>query len=605
MGLWGLLFIGGLVAWYGSELPSIIESPEFERRATKTIKDRDGYTIFHSGDIQGNQIDVNDLPSYVPTAFIAIEDRRFYSHFGIDPLGIARAFVQNSIQGRVVQGGSTITQQLAKNLFLSHDRTVKRKIQEVLLSIWLEREFSKDEILTTYLNRIYFGSGAYGIDAASQLYFQKPASSLKTEEAAMLAGLIKAPSRLSPKHNPDGATKRMNIVLQAMKDYTNSHDKGSQTTLKLSAPIVSQSSSHMGYFSDWVIDRSNDLIGHTSQDIVIETTLDKDTQTYAHSLLNKSLTELKGFNVTQGAILVADLDGNILAMVGGQNYRQSQFNRVTQAQRSMGSVFKPFIYLTAFEQGWSPDDQILDAPIKDGDYNPENFDGQYHGAVTLRDAFKKSLNTPSVRLIKETGLSSTIKTAQKTGIDSKLAKDLSLALGSSSASMYELVEAYGSFANSGQKFQLNGLHSIYSKDDEPLYIHKNYQGNKDIINADPVSKLNALLYETTQSGTAKHLKSLPFQTFGKTGTSQDYRDAWFIGYSSQYIAAIWLGNDNNRPMDKITGGGHPVKIWADIMTYVHKNDGQKYREREIPLSTQSEKSDKSSFSSMLNSLLSW
>ena len=616
IGLWGFLFASLLTAWYAAELPKIIESPHFERQSTHIILDRNNKIIRRYGDIQGNTIEVSQLPSYVPAAFIAIEDRRFYSHFGIDPIGLARAMATNLTKGHIAQGGSTITQQLAKNLFLTPDRTIKRKVQEVLLSFWLEQEFTKDEILSTYLNRVYFGAGAYGIDAASQVYFQKSANELNVEQAALLAGLLKAPSRLSPRSNPEGAQKRMRVVLAAMKDMgidTNSSHSSRHTAL----PVI-HNENHAGYFGDWISGQVNDITGHTSFDIRVRTTLDLELQEFCEKLLRDTVNANKDRHVSQGAIIVANLDGDILAMVGGVDYSKSQFNRAVQARRAPGSAFKPIVYLSAIEQGWKPSDQILDAPLdiqlktknKNGktNYDPSNFNNEYQGKVSLEYALTNSLNTAAVRLMQETGVKNTIDTARKTGITAPLERDLSLALGSSGVPMLDMLRTYGMFAKGGQPLDLHGVNTITTEDDTAtddasvIYERPAAPKTKQIFKSSSIRKLDHMLQLVTEEGTGKIIKQSSalsgIKTAGKTGTSQDYRDAWFIGYTDQYVAAIWLGNDDNSPMASITGGGAPARIWRDVMIEAHK------RKELAPLSS-SESGITDQFSTLLDRIVPW
>lgn len=568
--LWGCLFASLLTAWYAAELPKIIESPNIERRATRTIEDRSANVIVRTGDVIGNHVQVEMLPDYVPAAFIAIEDRRFYDHFGIDPLGIARAMVRNLLAGHIAQGGSTITQQTAKNLFLSRERTVKRKIQEALLSIWLESNFSKNEILTIYLNRIYYGAGAYGIDAASQIYFQKSATELTMNEAAMLAGIIKAPSRLSPHSNAEGARKRMNVVLAAMQDM------GMQTQQSSSAVLAklaqSESDDNMHYFGDWITDKSNDIIGHTSSDIVIKTTLDEKLQNTAHDILTQTLDNASASKVTQGAMLLANLDGEILAMIGGKNYSKSQFNRATQAKRPPGSTFKPIVYLAAFEQGWDAYDTILDAPITQGNYKPENYSGEYKGQVSLGEALKLSMNTATVRLADDIGIKEVMLTAKMSGIKTELNRDLSIALGSSGMSMFEMMNPYMMLARSGSPIDLYGIRAIHTNEGDVIYQHKAQPLKQAVFSAKAIDQLDQILKDVTRTGTGRAIGKLPFPAAGKTGTSQGYRDAWFIGYTDQYVAAIWVGNDDNSPMNNITGGNLPAKMWRELMIAAHNSE---------------------------------
>lgn len=405
-GLWALIIFGGVLAYYASELPGITQSASFERQSSITILDANGKVLTRYGEIKGNSVDITEMPPTLIQAVMAIEDRRFYSHFGIDLLGLARAMVVNMQAGGVVQGGSTITQQLAKNLFLSHDRTLKRKIQEAMLAIWLEHELTKDEIMSAYLNRVYLGSGTYGVDAAAMLYFDKSVTDLSLRESAIIAGLLKAPSRYSPRRNPNLANARADVVLMAMVDagyITDDQAKGISNIPPL-PPQKPGSANSMRYFTDWVVDGLDDLIGTPDTDLIVETTLVpaiQDTSENAiQNTLNKEGTEK---NVAQGAAIVMAHDGAVLSLVGGRDYNKSQFNRITQAVRQPGSAFKPIVYLTALQNGYTPATQVMDEEITTGRYRPENFGGKYYGLVNLETALTLSLNTVSYQIMKELG----------------------------------------------------------------------------------------------------------------------------------------------------------------------------------------------------------
>ena len=571
LGIWGLIALILLLGWYGAELPSITQKADFVRRSTIIIKAADGSIIGRYGDLKGNTVSLQDLPPHLPHAVIAIEDRRFYSHPGIDPIGLVRALAQNLLKGGVRQGGSTITQQLAKNLFLSHERTLKRKIQEAMLALWLEHELSKDEILSAYLNRVYLGSGAYGVDAAARRYFDKPASDVSLQEAAVLAGLLKAPSHYSPLHAPKAAYKRAQIVLQAMVRegfITQTQAENAKNVMVTSGIAQPLSQNRARYFTDWVISALDDLIGDSNDDLVIETTLEPALQNVAEASLVTLIQDFEtNKHVSQGAVLMMAPYGAVLAMVGGKDYSASQFNRVTQARRQPGSAFKPLVFLTAIEQGWRGSDMLQDAPFEaSAAYRPQNFGQHYYGEVSLDSALTKSLNTASVRLMQASGgPKATIKTASKLGVRAPLEADLSLALGSGALSLQELTSAYASFANGGQLVVPYAITRITGADDV-LYYNRNRRPNHaQIIKRSSARLLTTMLEHVVESGTGHRAALEGVKAAGKTGTSQDYRDAWFIGFADDLVTGIWLGNDDNSPMEGVTGGSLPATLWHSVM----------------------------------------
>lgn len=570
LGIWAAIIGVAIIAWYGAELPDITRRADFTRRATITILAADGAEIGKYGDLKGNTITIEDLPSHLPQAVMAIEDRRFYTHFGIDPLGIARALVTNITGGGVRQGGSTITQQLAKNLFLSHERTLKRKIQEAMLAIWLERELTKDEILSAYLNRVYLGSGTYGVDAAARKYFGKSASDVNLQEAATLAGLLKAPSRYSPLNDFDRSQRRAQTVLGAMVrgGYITQAQADNAGNISVTKDLIQPLERNRArYFSDWVISGLDEIIGSIDEDITVETTLDLSMQAHAEDVLVQTIAENEAnHNLTQGAILVMRPNGAVLTMVGGRNYSASQFNRTTQAKRQPGSAFKPIIYLTALENGYKPDSLIIDAPFhEDTSYRPENFKAEYAGEVTLTEALARSLNTASVRLMQDVGTRTTVKTAKRLGIFSPLEPDLSLALGSSALSLAEITTAYASFANDGYAVFPFAITEIRNEDGELYYTRNRRTKTRRVIEKDTARDLTSMLQSVVEYGTGRNAAISGEAVAGKTGTSQDSRDAWFIGYTDALVAGVWLGNDNNSPMTNVTGGSLPPRIWRNVV----------------------------------------
>jgi penicillin-binding protein 1A len=565
-GLWAGIVLIGAVIWAGAHLPPI-QSLEIPKRPPSIeITGLDGSVLAQRGEMAGANVALKDLPPYLPKAFIAIEDRRFYSHFGVDPFGILRAAVTNLLHHGVSQGGSTLTQQLAKNLFLTQERTLLRKLQEAELALWLERKYSKNEILELYLNRVYFGSGAYGVEAAAQRYFGKSAKNVTLGEAAMLAGLVKSPSRLAPNRNPEGAEARAKTVLAAMAEAKFITEAQAQAASAHPAQSVKPAGAGtVNYVADWVSEVLDDLVGQIEQSIVVETTIDPRLQSAAEAaVIDELAAKSVKFNVSQGALVAMTPDGAVRAMVGGRNYAESQFNRAVTARRQPGSAFKPFVYLTAIEAGLTPDTVRLDAPLDVKGWKPENYTHEYFGPVTLTQALAMSLNTVAVRVGLEVGPKNVVRTAHRLGIASKLEPNASIALGTSEVSVTELVGAYATFANGGYAVSPHVVTRIKTVDGKLLYVRQPDQPNQ-VIEPHNVAMMNSMMEQTLISGTARKAEIQGWQAAGKTGTSQDFRDAWFIGYTSHLVTGVWLGNDDNSPTKKTTGGGLPVEVWSRFM----------------------------------------
>lgn len=568
LGLWVGIVLACILAYYATELPDITKSAAFERQSAITVKAADGSIIARYGEIKGNSVKFEDIPQNLKNAVMAIEDRRFYSHFGLDPLGLLRAIVVNIKEGGVVQGGSTITQQLAKNLFLSHDRTLKRKIQEAMLAIWLEHQLTKDEILSAYLNRVYLGSGTYGIDAASELYFDKEPKDMTLRESATIAGLLKAPSRYSPRRNPGLANERADVVLMAMADagYITEEQAKGMSGVPPKPPQKPSTANAERYFSDWIVDGLDDLIGTPETDLIVHTTLVPSIQNNAQAAVSDTLAkEGAEKNIGQGAAIVMSHDGAVLALVGGRDYNKSQFNRITQAQRQPGSSFKPFVYLTALEHGYTPLSTIIDEPITQGRYRPANFGNEYYGLVNLETALTFSLNTVAVNLTKELGVGTVIETARRLGIISDLPADLSMALGTASISPLELAAAYAVIANGGYRVFPYGITKIEDKEGKQYYQRPSKTVTRQVINTREVFELQQMMRSVVDNGTGRGAAP-GFPAAGKTGTSSDFRDAWFAGYTNKLVAIAWVGNDDNSPMKKVTGGSTPARIWRQIVS---------------------------------------
>ena len=570
IGLWAMIAILGVIVWVGAHLPPIQSLEIPKRPPTIQIVGLGGSVLAERGEMAGANVSLKDLPPYLPKAFIAIEDRRFYSHFGIDPLGIARAAVANLLHRGVSQGGSTLTQQLAKNLFLTQERTLQRKLQEAELAFWLERKHSKNELLELYLNRVYFGSGAYGVEAAAQRYFGKSAKTITLAEAAMLAGLVKSPSRLAPNRNPKGAAQRAQLVLAAMADAKFITEAQAKASIGPTIHVKPAGAGTINYVADWIGEVLDDLVGEIDRDIVVETTIDPKLQSVAEAdIIDELAARSVKFNVSQGALVAMTPDGAIRAMVGGRNYSESQFNRAVTAKRQPGSAFKPFVYLTALEAGLTPDTIRYDAPIEVKGWKPENYTRQYFGPVTLTQGLAMSLNTVAVRLGLEVGPKNVVRTAHRLGMASKLEPNPSIALGTSEVSMVELVGAYAPFANGGFAVSPHVVTRIRTRDGKLLYARKQERPNQ-VIEPRYVAMMNVMMRETLVSGTARKAEVPGWIAAGKTGTSQDFRDAWFIGYTANLVTGVWLGNDDNSPTKKATGGGLPVEVWTRFMRTAHE-----------------------------------
>ena len=571
LSVWGAIFLAGLFAYYASQLPPIDQLAVPKRPPNIAILSDDGSLIANRGDTGGPAVRLIDLPPYLPKAFVAIEDRRFYEHNGVDPIGMSRALLRDVTGGGGIEGGSTLTQQLAKNLFLTQERTVSRKIQEAILAFWLERRYSKDQILELYLNRVYFGSGAYGVEAAAQKYFGKSARFVTLSEAAVLAGLMKSPTKLAPNRNLAGANERAAQVITAMAEQ--GHITEAMATAALANPAQvkhDKSAGSINYAADYVMDALADSVGAIDEDIVVTTTINLKMQAEAERALTEELNA-KGakFGVEQGALVALDPTGAVKAMVGGRNYADSQFNRAVAAKRQPGSSFKPFVYLAALEKGLTPDTVREDAPISVKGWSPENYSREYFGPVTLTKALALSLNTVAVRLGLEVGPKTVVAVAHRLGITSDLDPVPSIALGSSDVTPLEMVAAYAAFANGGLGVQPHVIARVRTANGKQLYARRNANFGR-VIDPQYVAMMNQMMQETLLTGTARKAELPGWQAAGKTGTSQDWRDAWFLGYTSYLVAGVWLGNDNSSPTKKVSGGNLPVEIWSRFMKAAHE-----------------------------------
>jgi len=555
MAIWGLVILGGIVIWAAYDLPRPESAMDAARRPALVLQDRTGQTFATYGDLVGEPLRLADLPPELPAALVAVEDHRFYQHHGIDIIGLGRAIWVNLTSGRVVQGGSTITQQVAKTLFLTNERTVRRKIRELLLTIWLERTFTKSEILEIYLNRVYLGAGTWGVDAASRMYFGTSARKVTLWQAAVLAGLPRAPSRFNPHANPAAATARAKEVLTAMADTgAISQDRAKAEIAKIAFPKASRQPG--AWFADWASDQVQSVLP-PDRDATVRTTLDQRMQIAAEAALT---TMLDGpgaaAEVEQGAVVVLDAaTGAVRVMVGGRDYRDSNFNRAVNAHRQPGSAFKPFVWLTALENGLTPADTVLDAPVRIGNWQPENFEREYRGEITLDEALAHSVNTASVRLMMRFGGPRPVAvTAARLGITSPLPKDASLALGTGEVGLLELTAAYAPFFNGGFRVA--------------PYAVVAQEAPESVIRPEHAAMMAGMMGSVVSRGTGRAAAVPGRVVAGKTGTTSDYRDAWFIGSENGLMIGVWVGNDDNTPMKNVVGGGLPARLFKDVATAI-------------------------------------
>jgi penicillin-binding protein 1A len=564
---WGVIFAAIFFSHFVSTLPDVRNLMVAGPSQDMTILDDRGRLIARRGLTQGAMVRVEDLPAYVPNAFIAIEDRRFRSHFGIDPIGLARAAFQNMLNGHVVQGGSTLTQQLAKNLFLSPSRTFDRKLQEAVLAVYLESRYTKNQILTLYLNRVYFGAGVYGIEAASEKFFGKHASELGLTEAAMIAGSVKAPARYNPLADSDAGLQRAQTVLKAMVE-AGFIDQNTRMMAAATRPRVVRANGTpgSGWFADWVVAHLNEIVAPSSEPVIVETSFDLETQTLAERAIAKGLgTDGDRYNVHQAALVAMTPDGAIRAMVGGRSYGVSGFNRATDAVRQPGSAFKPFVYLTALEHGHTPDDTVNDGPVNIHGWKPTNYEGRFKGPMPLIEAFAESSNSVAAQLTAEVGPKEVARTARRLGISSPLMEVSSLALGTSGVTPLELTGAYASFANGGNGVTPFGVLRVRTRSGKVLYEHKPSEIGT-VVAPNEEMEMMRLMSQVTATGTGKAARLEDRPTAGKTGTTQDFHDAWFVGFTADLVCGVWMGNDDNSPMHKATGGTLPARMFHAFMT---------------------------------------
>jgi penicillin-binding protein 1A len=539
----------------------------------------EGRPIARRGAIKDKPVTIAELDPLTPAAFIAIEDRRFRRHWGIDPRAIGRAMVANVQAGGVRQGGSTITQQLAKTSFLSSDRSLKRKAQEVIIAFWLEAWLTKDEILSRYLSSVYFGDGVYGLRAAARHYFDRSPEKLTLGQSAMLAGMVQAPSRLAPTKNLDLARKRSRLVLQAMAD-TGVISPARAREVKLARPVRQSEKLPTGtYFADWVAPAAQKAFEADFGEVRVETTLDADLQRLAvRAVSNAPIGD------AQAALVAMRPDGRVVAMVGGRSYRKSAFNRATQARRQPGSAFKLFVYLAALRAGYRPEDLIEDRPITIDGWSPANVDGVYRGEITLREAFLRSSNAAAVRLSERVGRQNVLRAARELGITSPLPDSPSVALGTAGVSLIELTGAYAAIASGRYPVRPYGL----PPPDEEEGFSSFFQRGGSLDRERDWGPMLDLLWAAANEGTGRRA-AVAAPTFGKTGTTQNNRDALFVGFAGNLVVGVWVGRDDDRSLGRMTGGTAPARIWRNFMTSALSVDGRRgpplprdYRRKSLP-----------------------
>ena len=569
LALVGAIALGGIVYYYWMQMPSVTTWAVPERAPNIRVVASDGQLISNRGKSGGEAVSLHELPEYVPAAFVAIEDRRFYDHFGIDVVGLASVAIESVQAGEVTRGASTITQQVAKNLFLTPKQDLERKVQEGLLAIWLEHNYSKDQILELYINRVNFGHEKYGLEAAAQFYFGKSARNLSLGEAAILAGSLQAPSRLNPRGDPARVQARQKLVLQAMaKEGYISDAEAAAATIDPNQTVRTKVMGAESYVADWVEGLVTAYVGDIKQDIVVYTTINWDLQKEAEFLIKEAVaTEGPKFGFSQGALVSIDSTGAVRAVVGGADYQQSQYNRAVTSRRQPGSTFKPFVYMAAMEAGYTPDTLAEDAPININGWAPENADGKYMGQITLREGLAYSRNTIAAQLAQLLGPATVVEAAQRMGISSPLMAVPSIALGTQEVSLLELTAGYAPFANGGQGVIANVITRIETAEGDVLYDAVP-AGPGQVVDPLVVGEMNDMLSTALQIGTGKRASLSGWQIGGKTGTSQKARDALFIGYTNRMVTGVWLGNDDDRPT-KLAGGTVPTQIWSDFMAKAH------------------------------------
>ncbi|MFO0541962.1 MAG: transglycosylase domain-containing protein [Phenylobacterium sp.] len=541
--------------------------PPIERAPQVVFVDRNGARIGVRGGRYGPAVDIRSLPAHVPAAFVAIEDRRFYSHPGFDAAGIARAAAANLAEGGVAQGGSTITQQVARLLFLNQDKTLERKAREVALAVQLERAFTKPQILGLYLSRINFGKGAWGLEAAAWRYFNKPASRLTVREAAMLASIPKSPTGYNPVDQPARNAERTKLVLDAMVETGALSAKARTAALKESPRVWTRApEASAQYFVDWMDAQARRRAGPVRQDLVVETTLDLPLERSAEDALRGGVSRGAAQGVQQGAVVVLDGSGAVRALVGGTDHLKAPYNRATDARRQPGSAFKPFVWLAALEAGRTPDSEVVDEPVTLEGWSPSNYETGFQGPMTLETALARSVNTVAARLADEVGRDTVASTARRLGISTPIPTTPAMALGSGLVTPMDLAESYGAFATGGRQVEAWGVSRIRTAGGRVVWSRPAPAAPKQVIDNPALSELNRMMRQVVTAGTGTRAALPGRDLAGKTGTTSAYQDAWFAGYTGGIVTVVWLGRDDNRPMKGVSGGSLPAEVWRNVMS---------------------------------------
>jgi penicillin-binding protein 1A len=572
LGIPALVGIACAFVYYTATIPNPKTLRQKDRPPVVRILDRDGALLTEHGGVEAFA-PIDTLPQHLLDAVVATEDRRFYEHWGVDPSGLARASLANLRAGRFVQGGSTLTQQLAKNLFLTPERTLGRKLEELVLALWLEVRLGKRDILEIYLNRVYLGSGAYGVETASRRFFGKPASQLTLPESAMLAGLLKAPSKFSPAANPTVARARARGVLGKMAEVgmltVEEEEQAASVPIAFADTLHQREDSGVEYAVDAVLERLPWLVGPEARELIVETTIDGRLQRRAQGIVRDLLSsEGRSVDASQAGMAVLDLEGGMRVLVGGRSYFESQFNRAIRAKRQPGSAFKPFVYMAALEGGMRPDSTVQDLPLLGTGWSPRNEGGQYRGTVSLRDALALSMNAAAARLSMKVGPRKTAALARRLGIQSDLRTDATIALGTSEVTLLELTSAYGVFANGGRSVAPYIINRVRMGSGEVIY-ERPEATTKVLLAPAQVGAINDMLNAALLTGTGKRAALPRHPAAGKTGTSQEFRDAWFVGYTAHLVAGVWVGNDDGRSMHRVMGGNFPARLWREVMLLAH------------------------------------
>jgi len=573
----GVLSVWVWIYWGLPRVPDAAALWALNRQSSVMFVDHGGAILGVRGPYYGRRTALADLPEYVPHAFLAIEDRRFYEHGGVDRTAVIRAIWANLQAGETVQGGSTISQQLARNLFLNRRQTLNRKLREMVLASRIERRLTKDEILELYLNRVYLGDQAYGVDAAARRYFGKPAAELTLAEAALLAGLPKAPSDLAPSSNLEGALERQHVVLDAMLDagFITEEQREEARAQRIRIAQRSSAERSMGYAFDLAVEQARAAIGDQTPDIVVELTIDRETQDAATAAVRRRLgNRAFGRRPLQASLMAVDRQGAIVALVGGTDYNTSKFNRVTQALRQPGSTFKTFVYTAAMEAGFDTEDVRYDEPVVIDGWRPRNYDEGYRGAVTLRTAFALSINTVAAAVGQEVGPARVADVARRLGVASMPDRGAfvppSIALGSIETTLWDMTSAFATYMNEGRRIDPHIVNRITNTAGQELYARPAYNAPR-VLDEEVVRRMNSMMGAVVLRGTGTAARMGDRDVAGKTGTSSDWRDAWFIGYTADFTAGVWVGHDNFTSMGRTTGGTLPAQIWTDTMRVAHRN----------------------------------